>query len=185
MSDMVKLDEYDLKLINLLLDNSRLSLSKLAKLLSLSRQTVKARIERLEREGIIQKYTIKLSPTFERKGNLIIVILETENSKKFEEYDEIIEINKIISKKYIIKILVEKIEKLVEIINREEFEVLDIMPVLESVERDRHFRIAVPFKCDYCGKEVVNEPVIYKYHNKVYVFCCKTCFREFKRIEET
>ncbi len=181
MDKMVKLDEYDLKLINLLMDNSRLSLSELAKLLGLSRQTVKARMERLEKEGVIQKYTIKLSPVFEKVGNLIIMIVETENPEKFREYREIIEINKITSKRYLIKVIVEKLGELINIINSAGFEILEIMPVIEREERDRIFKVEVPFKCDYCGKETVDEPIIYKYRNKVYVFCCKTCFREFKK----
>ena len=42
----------------------------------------------------------------------------------------------------------------------------------------------MPFKCDYCGKEIVGEPIVYKYRNRVYFFCCPTCFREFKKTRE-
>ncbi len=181
---MVKLDEYDLKLINLLKDDSRLGISELAKLLGLSRPTVKSRLERLEKEGIIQKYTIKLSPVFENAGNLIVMIVETENPENFREFDEIIEINKVTSKKYVIKVVVEKMEELRKVIDRAEFEVLELMPVIESEEKERQIKIKVPFKCDYCGKEIIEEPIIYKYRNKVYIFCCRTCFGEFKKIGE-
>ncbi|NJF26221.1 Lrp/AsnC family transcriptional regulator, partial [Thermococcus sp. Bubb.Bath] len=63
---MTKLDELDLKLIYLLMDNSRLSISELAERLSVSRPTVKTRLEKLEKEGIIQRYTIKLHPELQK-----------------------------------------------------------------------------------------------------------------------
>ncbi len=176
------LDEYDFKLINLLKENSRLSVSELAKLLGLSRQTVKARMERLEKEGVIQKYTIKLSPELEDKS-IAIVMLETEKPERFEEYNEIIEIYRIASRKYLLKVAADKLSDLSGILNDEEFNVLAIMPVLERIERDGLFSIRMKFRCDYCGKEVVDEPIVYKYHNKVYVFCCKTCLREFKNLD--
>lgn len=58
------------------------------------------------------------------------------------------------------------------------------MPVLEMKERERAIKIRVPFKCDYCGREITEEPIVYKYRNKVYFFCCETCFREFKKTRE-
>lgn len=181
---MVKLDEVDLKLIYLLRDNSRLSISELAELLGLSRPTVKSRLEKLEKEGIIQKYTIKLSPELDRAENIVIMIVKTEDPENLENFNEIIEINKFTSKKYVIKVAVENMEQLRQVIEGAGFEVIEIMPVLEMRERERHIKIRVPFKCDYCGKEIVEEPIVYKYRNKVYFFCCETCFREFKKARE-
>lgn len=182
---MIKLDEHDLKLINLLRDNARLSISELAKLLGLSRPTVKARLERLEKEGIIQKYTIKLSPEIERSGNLLILIVETDNPGILEEIQEIVKINKITSKKYVIEVLVDSIDELKRAINRSGMEVLEIMPVLERQERETEIKMKIPFRCDYCGKELTEEPIVYKYHNKVYFLCCGTCFDEFKALEKS
>ncbi len=181
---MVKLDEVDLKLIYLLRDNSRLSISELAELLGLSRPTVKSRLEKLEKEGIIQKYTIKLSPELERAENIVIMIVKTEDPESLENFNEIIEINKFTSKKHVIKVAVENMKQLRQVIEGAGFEVIEIMPVLEMRERERPIKIRVPFKCDYCGKEIVEEPIVYKYRNKVYFFCCETCFREFKKARE-
>ena len=57
----------DKELINLLKDNSRQSVSELAKKLSTSRATVQHAIENLERREIIQGYTIRLNPTFNQQ----------------------------------------------------------------------------------------------------------------------
>lgn len=181
---MTKLDELDLKLIYLLRDNSRLSISELAEILGTSRPTVRSRMEKLEKEGIIKGYTIKISPELERAENIVIMIIKTEIPEKLEEFDEIIEINKFTSKKYVIKIAVENMEQLRQVVEKAGFEIIEIMPVLEMRERERPIKIRVPFKCDYCGREIIEEPIVYKYRNKVYFFCCETCFREFKKARE-
>ncbi|NJE13334.1 TRASH domain-containing protein [Thermococcus sp. LS2] len=181
---MIKLDELDLKLIYLLMDNSRLSISELAERLGVSRPTVKARLERLEKEGVIQRYTIKLNPELQRAHNVVALIIKTDEPEKLEEFKEIIEINRFTSKKYLIKVAVEDMEGLRNVIEGAGFEVLEIMPILESIEKEHPPKIKVPFKCDYCGKEIVGEPIVYKYHNRVYFFCCPTCLREFKRTRE-
>ncbi|AIF70122.1 AsnC family transcriptional regulator [Palaeococcus pacificus DY20341] len=181
---MVKLDDIDLKLIYLLRDNSRLSISELAELLGISRPTVKSRIEKLEKERIIRGYTIKISPELERAENVVIMIIKTETPENLEEFNEIIEINKFTSKKYVIKVAVKDMEQLRQVIEGAGFEVIEIMPVLEMREKERPIKIRVPFKCDYCGKEIVEEPIVYKYRNRVYFFCCETCFREFKKTRE-
>lgn len=52
------LDELDHRLIELLRTNARLPVAKLAAQLGVSRATVTARMERLERSGVIAGYTV-------------------------------------------------------------------------------------------------------------------------------
>lgn len=59
-------NEKDRLLLSLLSENARASTSLLARRLGLSRTTVQARIERLEREGVIAGYGVRLSDEFER-----------------------------------------------------------------------------------------------------------------------
>ncbi|QDA32404.1 TRASH domain-containing protein [Thermococcus indicus] len=180
----MKIDDLDLKLIYLLMDNSRLSISELAERLGVSRPTVKSRLEKLEKEEVIERYTIKLNPELLRAHNVVALIVKTEEPEKMEEFEEIIEINRFTSRKYLIKIAIENMEELRKVIEGAGFEVIEIMPILESIERTNPPKVKVPFKCDYCGKEIVGEPIVYKYHNRVYFFCCPTCLREFKKTRE-
>jgi DNA-binding Lrp family transcriptional regulator len=53
------MDEIDRKLLSLLSDNARMSVSALANALSIARTTTQARMERLERSGAITGYTIR------------------------------------------------------------------------------------------------------------------------------
>ncbi len=54
----------DRELLALLGENARMPVATLAKKLSLSRTTVQARLERLEREGVIAGYGVRLSETY-------------------------------------------------------------------------------------------------------------------------
>jgi len=58
--------DRDELLLSLLAENARAPVSELARRLGLSRTTVQARIERLERGGVIAGYTVRMSTATER-----------------------------------------------------------------------------------------------------------------------
>lgn len=58
--------DKDQLLLSLLAENARAPVSELARRLGLSRTTVQARIERLERGGVIAGYTVRMSTAAER-----------------------------------------------------------------------------------------------------------------------
>lgn len=176
----MKIDEIDLKIINILKEDSRVSFSEIARELKLSRQTVKSRISRLEKEDIIEKYTVKLASSVEDAGTSVYLLVHSEEPEKMWEIEEVVEINKITSKRYLIRVTLKDLSELSEIMDRGKLEVIEVMPVIERKVRERPFRLKITFRCDYCGKEMTDEPIVYRYRNKFYVLCCKTCLREFK-----
>ena len=70
----VKIDPKDEKILNVLIDNSRLSFRAIAKKTGLSTATVINHIQRLKKEGIILKYTTKLD--YEKLGYDFLAIIE-------------------------------------------------------------------------------------------------------------
>lgn len=54
------MDETDERILGALRRNARMSLSDMSHLLGLSRTTLRTRIERMERDGVIQGYTVVL-----------------------------------------------------------------------------------------------------------------------------
>ena len=58
----------DQDLLKLLQENSRRTVSDIAKKMGLSRATVQHKMERLERTGVIQGYTIKINPILQRQN---------------------------------------------------------------------------------------------------------------------
>ncbi|KEP69516.1 AsnC family transcriptional regulator [Thioclava dalianensis] len=59
------MDELDQKIVGLLAGDARMSLAMLARRLHIARSTVQARLERLETQGVIAGYTIKLGDAAE------------------------------------------------------------------------------------------------------------------------
>ena len=58
---MKPLDAIDSRLLALLLDDARMPLVALAKRIGLSRSAAQERLKRLERDGVIEKYTLRLA----------------------------------------------------------------------------------------------------------------------------
>ena len=72
------LDDLDQKLLAALAANSSTSTSQLARRFKVARSTVQARIERLERNGIIAGYTIRLGQTVTLRRIRATVLLSVE-----------------------------------------------------------------------------------------------------------
>jgi DNA-binding Lrp family transcriptional regulator len=72
------MDETDRELIALLRDNARISVAALAKVLRVSRGTVQNRMVKLEADGTIVGYTVRLKPHAEeqRIRALMMVVVE-------------------------------------------------------------------------------------------------------------
>ncbi len=62
----MKITSADHQLLSLLRDNARASTAEIARRLGLSRTTVQSRIERLERDGVIAGYTVRVADAAER-----------------------------------------------------------------------------------------------------------------------
>ena len=72
------MDDLDEKLLAALAQNSSTSTSQLARRFKVARSTVQARIERLERTGIIGGYTIRLGKALTLKRIHATVLLQVE-----------------------------------------------------------------------------------------------------------
>ena len=62
----MRLTPADEALLSLLREDARASTAQIARRLGLSRTTVQSRIERLQRNGVIAGYTVRLGEDFER-----------------------------------------------------------------------------------------------------------------------
>ncbi|MBB3277559.1 MULTISPECIES: Lrp/AsnC family transcriptional regulator [Pseudoxanthomonas] len=77
----MKISATDQLLLSLLRDNARASTAQIARRLNLSRTTVQSRIERLEREGVISGYTVRVHDDYER-GHIRAHIMITVHPKQ-------------------------------------------------------------------------------------------------------
>ena len=75
------MDDIDSRLIDALREDARAPTAALARALGLSRTTVQSRLERLERQGVIAGYTVRLSDAHER-GQIHAYVMMTISHKQ-------------------------------------------------------------------------------------------------------
>jgi DNA-binding Lrp family transcriptional regulator len=75
------MDEIDRKLIALLRENARTPVASLAKSLRVARGTVQNRIARLERDGTILGYTVRLRPQVEEQHIRALMTVAVEGNR--------------------------------------------------------------------------------------------------------
>lgn len=74
----MKITAVDQQLLSVLRENARASTAEIARRLHLSRTTVQSRIERLERQGVIDGYTVRVNEAAERgdiRAHIAITVL--------------------------------------------------------------------------------------------------------------
>jgi len=79
-----RLDKIDQEILKLLSENARMSYVEIGKHVNLSRVAVKSRMEVLENEGVIERYSIVINP--EKVGRMISAFfdIEAEPNKLFD-----------------------------------------------------------------------------------------------------
>jgi DNA-binding Lrp family transcriptional regulator len=75
------MDDIDHRLLDLLRVDARAPTARLGRELGLSRTTVQSRLDRLERQGVVAGYTVRLSEAHER-GQIHAYVLMTVSHKR-------------------------------------------------------------------------------------------------------
>ena len=80
----MKTPDKDEVLINLLRENGRISVSEIARRMAASRTAVQMRLQKLERNGVIEGYTVRLSPAYLKKQMRALVMIKFPPGKRKE-----------------------------------------------------------------------------------------------------
>lgn len=75
------MDDTDRELLGLLRGNARATVASLAKALKVARGTVQNRIARLERDGTITGYTVRVKPQLEQHRIVALMTLAVEGNR--------------------------------------------------------------------------------------------------------
>lgn len=78
---MRKIDQLDRELLKLLKHNARASITELATALGLTRTTIKSRIEALENDGIIHRFTLDVADAADEKLINAVSLIEIDLAK--------------------------------------------------------------------------------------------------------
>lgn len=81
---MSPLDDTDTELVAMLRDNARTPVATLAKRLKVARGTVQNRMARLEREGVIVGYSVRLKPQVEAHRIRALMTIAVEGNRSDE-----------------------------------------------------------------------------------------------------
>lgn len=123
----MELDDIDFKILALLQEDGRISHTAIGKLVELSSPSVSARVQRLEREGLIKRYTALLAADKIGQGLLAFIRVRTgsseDDSLAFEQYaqraPEVLECHDIDGEdSYILKVRADSMQTLRELIAR-------------------------------------------------------------------
>ena len=74
----MKITPADQRLLSLLRENARASTAEIARRLKLSRTTVQSRIDRLERDGVIAGYTVRVADAAEHgriRAHILVTVM--------------------------------------------------------------------------------------------------------------
>jgi DNA-binding Lrp family transcriptional regulator len=85
----IEIDDVDKKILNLLIDDARLSYRKIAEKIGVSAATVMNRVKRLEKTGVITKYTIGVKYSFIGYDMQIIMDVRIAKGKLYEVEEKI------------------------------------------------------------------------------------------------
>ena len=78
------MDTTDRRLLSMLRDNARMSVAAMAKSLGVARGTVQNRLARLEADGVIAGYTVRLKPHDEDHGIRALMTVAVEGNRTDE-----------------------------------------------------------------------------------------------------
>jgi len=93
----MKLDDIDRKILQLLTENGRMSYVDIAKELNLSRVAIRERVQSLQKEGIIEQFTVVINSEKIGKKVSVFFQIECEPFKLIEVANELCENEKVMS----------------------------------------------------------------------------------------
>jgi len=82
------LDQTDIEILRLLTENSRMQMQEIGEQVHLTGQAVRNRINRMEKSGVIQGYTIKIDPKSVGKEltAFVTIFMKTTDHVSFQKY---------------------------------------------------------------------------------------------------
>ena len=181
------LDNTDLEILRMLQKNSRSSNSEIASAIGVSIPTVKSRIEGLEKNGVIKRFSVVINRNAFQKNMIVYLLFEASQEKinELTSQDSILELNVVSGRTILAKALFPTIQTFTQFLGNLDVQNLRIMPVLDTKKEEHEAEVGpemgVKMECAYCGTEIKNEWYKMKKQNRTLYFCCPVCLRNYKK----
>lgn len=116
------MDELDRKILLILQEQGRLSMTELGKAVALSQPAVSERVRRMEEKGVIEQYRAVINPRKVNKNITAFIMFHTKGCESFVEYCQscldVIELHRISGQyNFLLKIVTESLQSLETLIN--------------------------------------------------------------------
>jgi DNA-binding Lrp family transcriptional regulator len=184
------LDNLELKVLEKVIRNPRITVSQLARELNISRQTARRKIDKINESGIIKG----LFPVFnhEKVGGVPVLLVFSSNSEITEKLREVMtwEIylttnsmpnNFVLGRIFSIEDLKKLVTLLEQIDPKAEIRfILNLRTNFDTINITLASGIA-EVRCEVCGEKIRGKPYTYTYRNITHFFCCPVCRESFVR----
>ncbi len=189
----MELDPVDIRILELLLEDGRLSYRELAKRVGVTTPTVSSKVEHLASMGLVRGYTVVMDPemldqltvlvSIECKPSDLQTVLDGLGSK-----EEVRELYAVDGTRVHAKVTVEDQARLNEFLEGmgtiPEITSCTYQTVTRTVKEGPramlHDRQNVVVNCYYCGKPIHDDPVKVKLDGKDHYLCCQSCARLYR-----
>ncbi len=187
------MDAKDLKLLYLLKNDARMSLTKIGKELSLSVPAVTYRMNKLVDERVIRNFTVniddnKLTPNY---TSFLIAARVSENHDVFMEavrntmyLDSIIKIASHMNFLAITKnITSENLNKIIALLDAHNIDNYEVTPIISKDHGESEVDLVAEnvssIYCPLCQKNLEGKGIITTIGSQMMGFCCESCKNEF------
>ncbi|MFX0113830.1 MAG: winged helix-turn-helix transcriptional regulator [Candidatus Hodarchaeota archaeon] len=198
---MLKLDEKDLKILEMLIKDGRASLTDLAEAIDASIPTARARFEKLQKSGLISQIAAFVNPNVLSDHFSFIASFSTEENERKdllvalrgdEDIKEVFEVlgdRTIVLRSHLLpardlRRVLSRIQELRGVFG------LNVQIVTETLKEMPHRvpkgNIELQLTCEYCGKEIRGEEEFHTIHldGIPHYFCCPICKRSYLKWRE-
>jgi DNA-binding Lrp family transcriptional regulator len=187
------LDPTDIKILELLQRNGRLSYRDLAKQTGVTTPTVSSKVENLQSIGLIEGYSAVISA--DALGELTILLLiesrpadSAKIQERLEAQDEVRELYTVDGTRVFAKVTVRDhphlnvfLEGLGDIPEITSYDYHTITKTMKEGPRAvMHDDLKVVVECYYCKKPMYDAPVKLKLDGKDHYLCCQSCTKLYK-----
>ncbi|MEM0167617.1 MAG: TRASH domain-containing protein [Thermoplasmatales archaeon] len=163
----INVTKNESKILRLLSENSRLSISELSSASGLNRNTVTKIINNLISKGIIENFTVKIRNPDEK-----LIMVETDDDSSVPE-DDRIETIYLLDGKEIVLIPTTSLHKVSKYTR---------IGIVSKLSGPNDVLRSIKTYCDYCGKEIQGDPITFLFENHTYYACCENCRSDLMRL---
>ncbi len=165
--EKINISPNESKVLRILYGNSRLSIEQISRIANLNRNTVRKIIRDLEKNGIIKRYTVELSGI--NRGKYFMI--KTDEPSLIPE-SAVLAKMALANGKYVFVCSQDILKHEIK---------YNEMDIISEIEFRNSISNLVKVYCDYCGKEITEDPIEVVLKNHIYYACCHNCERDLMR----